>query len=70
VIAAAPRVVVCGYCAREFAEDRRQATCGACPLTGGCRWVRCPHCGYENPETPGWMRRVAAWMGSHESDER
>jgi hypothetical protein len=55
VIAASPRTVVCGFCAREFTEDRGQSTCGACPLTGGCRWIRCPHCGYENPETPRWM---------------
>jgi hypothetical protein len=68
VIAAAQRVVVCGYCAREFVEDRGQTACGACPLTGGCRWVRCPHCGYENPETPGWMRRLGAWMGAHDRD--
>jgi hypothetical protein len=70
VIAAAPRTVVCGFCGRAFVEDRGQAGCGACPLMGGCRWVRCPHCGYENPETPGWMRRVAAWVRSHESHER
>lgn len=70
MIGAAPRTMACGFCAREFVEDRGQSACGACPLTGGCRWVRCPHCGYENPETPSWMRRVKAWVGSRGSRER
>ncbi|MSR06540.1 MAG: hypothetical protein EXR93_05680 [Gemmatimonadetes bacterium] len=62
---AAPRTVTCAYCGHQFAEDRGQASCGACPLTGGCHWVRCPHCGYENPDLPGWMGRLAGWMGNH-----
>gem|GEM_PF-1857304 len=63
---AAP-VVVCGFCGREFAEDRGQPACRACPLsaaTGGCRRLRCPHCGYENPVLPRWLVRLAGrWWG-------
>jgi hypothetical protein len=56
------RIVVCSFCTREFEEDRGQAVCGSCLLNGGCRWMRCPHCGYENPESPQWVERLAAWV--------
>lgn len=58
----AVRSLVCGFCGREFEEDRAQPACGACPLARGCRWVRCPYCGYENPETPRWLERLAGWL--------
>jgi len=66
VTATALRTVVCGFCAREFAEDRGQSACGVCPLTGGCRWIRCPYCGFENPETPRWVDRLARLLTSPE----
>jgi predicted amidophosphoribosyltransferase len=50
--------VVCGFCAGEFAEDRGQPVCRACPLAGLCHMVRCPHCGYENPVPPAWLSRL------------
>lgn len=49
--------IQCGFCRREFEEDRGQPTCRSCPLAHRCRWVRCPHCGYENPVRPGWIDR-------------
>ena len=60
--------VTCGFCGKEFLEDRGQAACGACLFSGGCRWIRCPHCGYENPETPEWLRRLAR-LGALWKDE-
>lgn len=63
-MATAARTVVCGFCARAFAEDRGQSACGVCPLTGGCRWIRCPYCGFENPETPRWIDRLAQLLPS------
>jgi hypothetical protein len=51
--------LVCGFCAREFLEDRGQPACRSCPLSTGCHLVRCPHCGYENPVLPGWLARLA-----------
>ena len=46
----------CGFCGKEFVEDRSQATCQACPLSKkGCGLMRCPHCGYENAKEPGWL---------------
>lgn len=48
----------CAFCNRAFEEDRGQPTCQGCPLARGCHFLRCPHCGYENPATPAWLRRV------------
>lgn len=50
----------CGLCLRNFEEDKAQPTCAACPLSKACRYVRCPHCGYENPAMPTWMRKLRA----------
>jgi len=53
----------CGLCGKPFTEDRAQPACRACPLGSSCRYVRCPHCGYENPMTPGWLRVLREWTG-------
>jgi hypothetical protein len=53
---------ICGYCGESFAEDQGQPACGSCPLRGGCHYVRCPHCGYENPAAPGWISRLRSWL--------
>lgn len=45
----------CGFCGKAFDEDRGQPACRQCPVGSGCGLVRCPHCGYENPGTPGWI---------------
>lgn len=49
------RWMECGLCGQRFREDRAQPACATCPLSRGCRYVRCPGCGYENPVTPGWL---------------
>ncbi len=65
-----PALVSCGFCAREFREDRGQPACRACPLSGCCHTircpycgyenpVRCPYCGYENPVPPAWLSRLS-----------
>lgn len=56
----AARELECGLCGRRFREDRGQPACAGCPLARACRYVRCPHCGYENPVTPAWMDRGEA----------
>jgi len=53
--------VTCGMCCRSFDEDRGQAACHACPLQSGCRFVRCPHCGFENPVEPPWLLTLRRW---------
>jgi hypothetical protein len=50
--------MICGFCGREFAEDRAQPACQACPIAVTCKAVRCPHCGYENPVVPAWLERL------------
>ncbi|NJD10568.1 MAG: hypothetical protein FIB01_09090 [Gemmatimonadetes bacterium] len=60
--------VVCGYCGRHFAEDQGQPACAGCPLRKGCRFVRCPHCGYENPATPPLWGRLRRLVGSVRAD--
>lgn len=56
----AGRERVCGFCGEVFEEDRGQPACLGCPLAEGCRYVRCPACGYENPVTPAWLERLRA----------
>jgi hypothetical protein len=48
----------CGLCLHSFEEDKAQPACASCPLSKACRFVRCPHCGYENPAVPNWMRKL------------
>lgn len=55
------RTVTCGFCGVAFEEDRGQPTCGRCPLSDGCHFIRCPSCGYENPVAPAWVQRLKAW---------
>jgi Fe2+ transport system protein FeoA len=61
-----PREMSCGLCGVSFLEDRGQPACLGCPLARACHYVRCPHCGYENPVVPRWLgglRRAAALTG-------
>lgn len=57
----ATKSLTCGMCRRPFDEDRGQAACHACPLHSGCRFVRCPHCGFENPVEPPWLLSLRKW---------
>ena len=59
--------VTCGFCGRDFVEDPGQPACQACPLANACHFVRCPHCGYDNPAKPSWLDRIGAWMRDHAS---
>jgi hypothetical protein len=55
--------VRCGFCAKPFDEDRSQPACRSCPVGSGCGLIRCPHCGYENPGTPGWIAFLQKTFG-------
>ncbi len=57
----------CGFCAHEFTEEEGQATCSRCALFGGCRFIRCPSCGYEMPRTPGLLKMLQRWAGRRAS---
>ena len=39
----------CALCGGRFQHGLQ--VCSACPLSGGCDLVRCPHCGYQFPRT-------------------
>ena len=53
----------CGFCTHEFTESEGEATCSRCALFGGCRFIRCPRCGYEMPRTPGLLKMLRRWAG-------
>lgn len=55
--------MTCGFCNRDFEEDRGQPGCRACPLGADCGLVRCPYCGYENPATPRVVTFIQGLMG-------
>ena len=59
----------CGFCGRAFDEDRSQPACRACPVGSGCGLVRCPHCGFENPGTPGWIAYLKKKLGRNRPAE-
>ncbi len=50
----------CPFCNREFDADEARRACRGCSLMGGCRRVKCPHCGYEQPDEP----RLVKWIRS------
>ncbi len=58
----------CGYCGKEYEEDRTQKACKACPLGTDCGLILCPHCGYENPAEPGWMRFIKGIFKKDEAE--
>jgi hypothetical protein len=64
---AATQPMTCGVCRRRFEEDRGQAVCRGCPLHAGCRFVRCPHCGFENPVEPPWLLSLRRWLAFDEA---
>lgn len=61
-------VTVCALCSAEFRPDWAQPACRACPLGTGCGFVRCPRCGYENPLTPAWLKRLMQILRNRDPD--
>ncbi len=37
----------CAFCGVSFEASERRAGCRGCPMSGTCRKIRCPNCGYE-----------------------
>lgn len=50
--------IECPFCGREYDEAAAQKACGTCSLFGGCKKLKCPHCGYEVPAEP----RMVKWF--------
>ena len=54
--------MTCGFCGAEIDESKARHACASCPMKKkGCVRVKCPRCGYENPETPALFKRLAQW---------
>jgi hypothetical protein len=54
---------VCGFCGHHFTTAESAEGCARCSLfgAGGCRFIRCPKCGYEmSPPArlPALLKRV------------
>ena len=56
----------CSFCGKEFDEQAQSKVCRNCALFGGCKMVRCPHCGYESPREPGLVKTIRKWVHRHD----
>lgn len=57
----------CPFCGKSFDEDEARKECAAnCSLLGGCKKLKCPHCGYETPATPRWIRWLRKKVRKHD----
>lgn len=52
----------CTLCGHEFDEEKAQKACKTCPMTKGCKLIRCPNCGFETPPEPKWLKRKGTVM--------
>ena len=52
--------MMCPFCGKAFDAQASQSACHTCSMLGGCKKVKCPHCGYDMPaETKlvQWLRK-------------
>jgi rubredoxin len=48
----------CSLCNLEFDEKQANQECKGCMLAGSCKKIRCPHCGYEAPVEPDFIKKI------------
>ncbi len=48
----------CGFCGHKFNEEQADFSCRGCLMAGGCKLIKCPHCGYETPAGPKWLKKI------------
>jgi Fe2+ transport system protein FeoA len=54
--------MTCSFCGTEIDSSAARLACSACGLSGGgCRRIRCPECGFEHPEEPGFVSALRGW---------
>jgi hypothetical protein len=55
----------CAFCGGQYNEEESRRTCTHCSLLGGggCRKLRCPHCGYESPQPARLPRLINRLVG-------
>lgn len=39
---------ICNYCDKQFSKPSTVG-CGSCEFSRGCKKIKCPYCGYDNP---------------------
>lgn len=54
----------CCFCGLELTGEKIEKACRGCSAFGGCRLIKCPRCGYEQPQEPAWLKKVLAWAKS------
>ncbi|MDF1562733.1 MAG: hypothetical protein P1V51_06800 [Deltaproteobacteria bacterium] len=59
----------CDFCGLDFDVTNSREGCAACSVWGGggCKYVKCPRCGYEMPELPdlpGWVQRIKSFLSN------
>ena len=62
----------CDMCGLEFDQTEAQTACAHCPMSRGCKMLRCPRCGYEmlpEPKLVSWLRKLSQRRKSHASAE-
>ncbi len=53
----------CDFCGLGFDVTTSREGCAACSAWGGgCKYVKCPRCGYEMPELPGWVQKLRSFL--------
>ncbi len=52
----------CGFCGYDFEEKEGIQGCKNCPMSGGCKMIKCPKCNYENPSEPFWVKKVKGFF--------
>lgn len=52
----------CGFCGYEFREEDGIQGCINCPMSSGCKMVKCPRCNYEIPMEPRWIKKLKTYF--------
>ncbi|WP_236026753.1 hypothetical protein [Geomonas diazotrophica] len=58
----------CGFCGHEFAESEGNVGCKNCPMSSGCKMVKCPRCNYENPPEPAFVKGLKKMFGKKDRE--
>jgi Fe2+ transport system protein FeoA len=53
---------VCAFCGQELTQEGIEKACRGCGAFGGCHLIKCPACGYEQPQEPRWLQKLVAWV--------
>lgn len=51
-------MITCSFCSHQFKEQQTEHSCKGCPMSGACKMIRCPYCGYEMPPEPKWIGKL------------